>query len=280
MQEQSFIDLVKDYFPFLSPGQKKVAECILHEMDHSVLLTAFQLGQRVGVSETTVIRLAYTLGFNGYSHMQEAIRKNWLVKKTTASNQTHEDPNESSFQNQINQEIKILQLLSQNLDHNNISQALNLLVKSERIFIGAFGSSFAAGYWLEYHLKQLRPNVILSHPYGFTPQDILEINKESVALLFSYPRYRKETIRLANCFKKQQTKIIAITSDILSPVAQLADITLVTENNIGAGHHSIASVISFLEILITGFEEKVPEASGRRQQKLESIYHDQDLFIE
>lgn len=81
MVKKSFSKIIKSKFPTLSPGQKKVAEFLTVHQDEAVLRTAFQLGQKVGVSETTVIRFSYALGFSGYSDMQNTIRQEWLATK-------------------------------------------------------------------------------------------------------------------------------------------------------------------------------------------------------
>jgi DNA-binding MurR/RpiR family transcriptional regulator len=78
MEVLSFENLVKQKFNGLSAGQKKVAEYLIQNLEEAAFSTAFQIGRKVGVSETTVIRLSYALGFNGFSEMQEGFKNNYL----------------------------------------------------------------------------------------------------------------------------------------------------------------------------------------------------------
>ncbi|MFC0272594.1 MurR/RpiR family transcriptional regulator [Metabacillus herbersteinensis] len=285
MNQKTFPQIIKESFLTLSPGQKKVAEFLLHHMNEGALLTAFQIGQQVGVSETTVIRLAYALGFSGYSGMQEMVRKDWLANQHSVSDEGNyprkEDRDEEHlFSDVIDQERLILQQLLNQLSPDEIWKAVDELVKADRVYIGGLGSSYAAAYWFYYTLKQLRENVFLSSPTGFLLEDICELTEKSAVVIFSFPRYRRETHKLANFAKKQKAIIVAITNRQLSPIGQLADITLTTEEQMESGHHSIASVVSLLEVIIAGIHIRDRERISIRQQKLELLYTDQELFLE
>lgn len=284
MVEKQLNELIKESFPSLSPGQKKVAEFIKGHMDEGALHTAYQIGKRAGVSETTVIRLAYALGFTGFSDLQEKIRKDWLegkhsyIKEVSATVETSEE--NQLFERVIEQERSILKQLLQQIRSEDLSKTIDCIIQAERVYIGGFGSSYAAAYWLFYSLRQFRENIYLSSPNGFMPEEVSELSKNSIIVVFAFPRYRKETIKLVNLAKKQKATVVAITNRQLSPVGQLADITLTTEEHIESSHNSIASVISLLEALITGIQKNDKDRISRRQQKLEQLYADQGLFIE
>ncbi len=285
MKYKSISQIIKENYTSLSPGQKKVAEFINQHWDESALLTAFQMGEKVGVSETTVIRFAYALGFKGYSEMQEAVRKNWLTKKHAEVHegfpaQTQENDEKNIVSKVIEQEKSVLQQLLRQVDMDEVWKAVDWLIQSERIYIGGFGSSYAAAYWLHYNLKQYRENVLISSPTGFSVEDVHELNQDAVVVVFSFPRYRRESAELAKLAQRQGAKIIAITNRQLSPIGQLSEITLTTEEQTGAGHHSIASVVSLLEVIIAAMWERDRERISIRQQKLEQLYTGQGLFIE
>ncbi|MBM7587177.1 DNA-binding MurR/RpiR family transcriptional regulator [Bacillus pakistanensis] len=285
MKQKIISKIIKDRFSTLSPGQKKVAEFINDHNDEGALLTAFQLGRKVGVSETTVIRLAYALGFSGYSEMQEVVRKDWLGQKHLKdegypSSKEEREGEENLFTKIIDKERTVLQHLLQQNSTEDIWKAVDRFIHADRVYIGGFGSSYAAGFWFYYALKQMRENVFISSPTGFLPEDLCELSKDSVVMIFSFPRYRRESLKLANFAKKQKAQIVALTNRQLSPIGQLSDITLTTEENLNSGHHSIASVVSLLEVIIEGIHSRDCERISLRQQKLELFYTDQELFLE
>lgn len=285
MNQNKLSYTIKNSFSSLSQGQKKVAEFVINHMDDAALLTAFQLGRKVGVSETTVIRLAYVLGFSGFSQMQEMVRKEWIEGKQIAVGEVNPlgkevQDEESIFNKVIDQERTLLQQLLQQLNPDEIWKAVDKIIQADRVYIGGFGSSYAASYWFYYTLRQLRENVFISSPTDFLPEDICELNENSVAIIFSFPRYRRESLNLVNFAKRQNADIIVITNRQFSPIGQLSELTLTTEEGMESGHHSVASVVSLLEVLIAGIHERDKERISKRQKKLEKLYTDQELFLE
>jgi DNA-binding MurR/RpiR family transcriptional regulator len=275
---------IKRYYASLSPGQRKVAEYIMAHMDEGALLTAFQIGKRVGVSETTVIRFAYALGFSGYSQMQVLLRKEWLSEKQmTEDIQSSVEQLVSAdhlFLKVVEQETNIVQQLLAQLNSNDIWEAIDKIIRADKVYIGGFGSSYSAGYWLYYALKQLRENVFISSPSDFLLEDICDLTENSLVVIFSYPRYRRESLNLANYVREKNVKIIAVTNRMLSPIGQTADITLTTEEKMESGHHSIASVICLLEMIISGIQHRDQSRISKRQQQLELLYTNQGQFLE
>ncbi|WP_394136757.1 MurR/RpiR family transcriptional regulator [Cytobacillus oceanisediminis] len=284
MNTKTLSQMIKASYSSLSPGQKKAAEFFMEHADEAVLLTAFQVGRKVGISETTVIRLAYALGFSGYSQMQDLVRKDWLAGKQQAAGEEYPSSEnadeENLFRRVIDQERKILRQLLDQVNDDEIWKAIDAVIQADRVYVGGFGSSFAAAYWFYYTLKQLRGNVFISGPNGFLPEDVCDLTERSAAVIFSFPRYRRETFKLASYAEKQGSRIIAITDRQLSPVGQMASVTLTTDEHMDSGHHSIASVVSLLEVLIAGIQERDHEKITKRQQKLEILYAEKELFLE
>lgn len=284
MDKKTMNQMIKESYSSLSPGQRKAAEFIMEHANEAVLLTAFQVGRNAGVSETTVIRLAYALGFSGYSQMQEQIRKDWLAGKQQAADENDSyiinAAKENLFKRVIDQERKILRQLLDQVDERELWKAVDALIQADRVYIGGFGSSFAAAYWFYYTLKQMRVNVYISGPHGFLPEDVCDLTEQSAVVIFSFPRYRKETIKLASFAERKGSRMIAITDRQLSPIGQMAAVTLTTDELMDTGHHSITSVISLLEVLIAGIDEQDRERIAKRQQELEILYADQELFVE
>jgi DNA-binding MurR/RpiR family transcriptional regulator len=284
MDDLSLNQLIKENFSSLSPGQKKAAEFFVKQVNEAALMTAFQVGRKVGVSETTVIRLAYALGFSGFSQMQEKLRKDWLLSKYPSNEQGTSSMEEVSenqlFSRVVEQEKGILEQILQQLNTKEVWKAADAIIKGDCVYIGGFGSSYSAAYWFYYTLKQMRENVCISTPTGFLPEDISDITEQSVVVVFSFPRYRKESLKLVKFAQQQGAKIIAITDRQLSPIGQIAKITLTTEEQMDSDYHSIASVITLLEILIAAIQHQDIESISRRQKKLEQLYADQGLFLE
>lgn len=262
---QSFQELIKHKFPDLSRGQKKVAEFLVNFMEKGSLYTAGQIGKEAGVSETTVIRLAYALGLNGFSDLQELMRNEWL--SSTESKEAASKP-------EAEEKKPFSEWLSP-VDEKELSQAVDALIKSDQVYIAGFRESHTAAYWLYYKMNQLRNHVLLSFPTGFLLETLCNLTSASAVVVFSLPRYTKEALEVAQQAKKQGAKVIAITDRRLSPVGQIADITLLA----GTTEH-ILSLLALSQIVISSMQKRDEKTAGKRQESLEKLYAEQGIFLE
>ena len=75
-----------------SKGQKRIANYILESYDKAAFMTASKLGKTVAVSESTVVRFAVELGFDGYPSMQRSLQE--MVRTRLTSVQRIEAAND------------------------------------------------------------------------------------------------------------------------------------------------------------------------------------------
>lgn len=285
MIAKTFQQLIKEKYQDLSPGQKKVAEFLVTSLEQSALYTISQIAREVGVSETTVIRLAYALGLNSFSEMQKMIREEMLSHKHHASHSLPTSEEEEGrvtniFAHAIQHEKKILDCLIDQVREEDIWKTVELLIKADRIFVGGFRESYTAAYWLSYKLNQLRDHVFSSSPTGYNPETLCDFTENSVVLLISLPRYSKEALVLAEQAKAQKATLIAMTDRPLSPIGQLATITLSTGENPEIFSDHILALLSLSELIVMGMHEKDPQNIRARREKLEQLYNHTGMFIE
>jgi DNA-binding MurR/RpiR family transcriptional regulator len=281
MEPLPFKQLVKNRFNNLSAGQKKVANYLIENLDMAVFKTAFQIGQQASVSETTVIRLSYALGFQGFSQMQEHIQQQLLVQNQTAA---AVDPYQSTdnhvFTKVIENQVDILRNLLDSANIQEIWKAVEALTKADQILIAGHRISHAAAYWFSYMLSTIRDQVNLCSTSGGFFEKFCNLTEDSVVVVFSFPRYSNETIKIAECAAAHGITLISITDRLLSPAGRLSDIVLTTEENAETGTNSIASVISLLDLVIEGIQQKDKTRILAYQQKLEQLYTTFDVFNE
>lgn len=285
MISKTFQQLIKEKYQDLSPGQKKVAEFLVTSLEQSALYTISQIAREVGVSETTVIRLAYALGLNSFSEMQKMIREEMLSHKHHASlslstSEEEEGKVTNIFTHAIQHEKKILDCLIDQLREEDIWKTVELLIKADRIFVGGFRESYTAAYWLSYKLNQLRDHVFVSSATGYHPETLADFTENSVVLLISLPRYSKEALVLAEQAKEQNATLIAMTDRPLSPIGQLATISLTTGENHEIFSDHILALLSISELIVKGMHEKDSKNMRARREKLEQLYNQTGIFIE
>ncbi|OIK09715.1 RpiR-family transcriptional regulator [Bacillus sp. MUM 116] len=281
MKPLPFKLLVKDNFPLLSTGQKKVANYLIENLDESAFKTAYQIGKKAGVSETTVIRLSFALGFEGFSNMQTTIQNQLLQQHQTELLENHQqDEKNDPFKRVIESEVHILRHLLNPTNINEIWKAVDALIKADQVLIVGYSLSHAAAYWFSHMLSTLRENVSLCSPNENFVEKFCNLTKNSVVVAFSFPRYSNETIKIAEFAAKHEFQTIAVTDRLLSPIGQISDIVLTTEEKAETGVNSISSVISLLDLIIEGIHQKDQNRVHAHQQKLEMLYSSFHVFNE
>ncbi|MFC7392290.1 MurR/RpiR family transcriptional regulator [Scopulibacillus cellulosilyticus] len=281
MENLSIEKSIKNVFHSLSSGQRKVAEYILNNINQSAFRTAEQIGREINVSQTTVIRLSYALGFNGFSEMQSTIRKQVLSDQEIQSEANdHQFEKTSVFSEVIKKDINMLQDLNQHLNQDNIWKAVDWLIGAEQVLIVGHRTSLPPALWFSSSLSEFRNQVQLSSEIGDAVEKLLDINEQSVAFFISYPRYTRDVIQLAECAKNQGAKIIAATDHVLSPVGCIADLTFTTKTDAESGPNNIVPVLSLLNQIIFGINTKMKGEVQSRRKRLEQYYSNFNIYAE
>jgi DNA-binding MurR/RpiR family transcriptional regulator len=277
-----FEQLVKKHFDHLSPGQKKVAEYLLQQLEEAAFRTAVQIGRKVQVSETTVTRLSYALGFSGFSAMQEYIQRQILKDRGIVATEKIENANDelSPYVAFIQNDITILKQIIQQLDLSQLTKAANHLICADQILIIGSRSSYGPAHWFSFMLSTFREKVHLTQPNGLIYEKLCDLTEKSVVFIISFPRYTKEAIHIAEIAKKQGVTLISVTDLHLSPVGRISDITLITEENVGAGTDSIVPVMGILDLILLAVSQQEPEIIQKRKQRLEHLYTSGEVFLE
>ncbi|TMV49961.1 MurR/RpiR family transcriptional regulator [Paenibacillus mesophilus] len=283
--DQSTIEqLVKGEYEGLSAAQKKVAEYLLLHPDECALLTAKQISREAGVSETTVIRLSYALGFGNFSEMQQRLRERMLrssaIINATPSTDSAPPDDTNVFAKVIENDISILKQSLQQLNASELWKAVEALIQADHVLVAGYRASYAAAYWFSFMLGTTRDNVLLCPSGGDDHAKLFNLTPQSVAIVISVPRYSREIVNLANRAKQQNVTLISVTDRLLSPVGRISDIALTTDVNVDTSMASMSSVISLLNLLIYGIQLKDRHRFQIRQQRLEQLYAASELFIE
>lgn len=283
MEQLPFKQLVKEKFSSLSVGQKKVADYLMDNLEICAFKTAFQIGKNAEVSETTVIRLSYALGFESFSNMQSEIQKQFLLQnKFELENEVvvNDSNVKDTFTKVIESEMNILRNLLEPSNVQEIWKSVDVLINADQVLIVGSRISHVSAYCFASMLGSIRENVNLCTIAGDFFEKFSNLTEKSVVVVFSFPRYAKETLNIANCTKEHGIKLISITDRLLSPIGRISDISLATEENVESGTNSIASVISLLDLIIAGIYERDQKRIQLRLQKLEKLYSNYDVFIE
>ncbi len=259
MENQIIQQVIQDKYQELSKSQQKVAIFILKNLQTVGVHSASYVGEKAGVSETTVIRFCYAIGLSGYAQLQREITVHLFNEGNTSSLQNYLQSKQALFENPrfyektMEKDASSILNVAKNIDEEDFNRASILLHTKKKIYIAGNGSSHLAAQWLHFTLNLLRPNVtLLNFETSEVIRAIQEIDEESVVIVLSFHRYFKEPIQFAAEIQEKNCEIIGITDSRIAPITQYATITFVNEQQEMSTIDAMPALISFLNTLIAG----------------------------
>lgn len=278
------LKVIQNNFNYLSKGQKKIAEFIIDNYDKAAFMTAARLGEIVGISESTVVRFANTLGYSGYKDLQRSLQeliKNKLTTVQRLSMVNSYSNDESILRKVMEKDMENIEKTINEMDYENFEKSVELILNSEKVYIiGMRSSNFLAGY-LGFYLSFLLENVkvVTSGPNDVFEQ-LLNADDKDLVIGISYPRYSKRTLEALEYCKEKGCKIISITDSLISPASNDADLSLIASSDMLSFVDSLVAPMSLINALIVtiGLHKKDDVKSSF--EKLEDIWEKYNVYNE
>lgn len=270
--------------PQLSKGQHRIAQYILEHYDTAAFMTAYKLGTEVGVSESTVVRFAAELGFDGYPQLQKSMQE--LIRSKLTALQRVEVTRTLMQDDQVLSHIL-------NCDMSNIRQSLeemppavfdgavDALVNARKVYIFGAGSCRALAQFAAYYLKILLPEIRLVYTSSETEilEDLIHLSAEDTVLGISFPRYSSKAVKTMHFASRSRgAKCIAITDSTLSPIAPYADYLLLAHSDMATIVDSLVAPLSILNALIVAVSLKRMEANRDTLGELEQLWDNYQVY--
>lgn len=283
MNNGDLLKNIKEGMPSFSKGQKLIATYILEHYDKAAYYTASKLGAIVGVSESTVVRFANELGYEGYPELQRALKK--LIRSRLTSFQRMEITNSLIGEHDVLEKVlasdidKIRQTAAE-IDHESFSAAVQNIVDAKNIYImGVRSSSTLAGF-LNYSLRMIFDNVRLVQTTSGSEmfEQIMQIGEGDVMIAISFPRYSSRIIKAVEYAKGKGADVIALTDSKFSPIAAEADQLLIAYSDMASFMDSLVAPLSIINALVVAVARKREAEVSERLRILEEIWDRYDVY--
>lgn len=266
-----------------SKGQKRIARYITEAYDKAAFMTANRLGKTVGVSESTVVRFAVDLGFDGYPSMQKAMQEMVLNRLTSvqrlevASDRIGDQDVVSMV---LHSDMEKLRQTEEMIDREEFRAAVNAILKAKRVYILGVRSVAPLANFLGYYLNYMFNNVhIIS---GFSAGEMFEkivgVNSEDVIVAFSFPRYSASTTKGAKYCRSAGATVIGITDSKLSPLGQCSDHVLVAKSDMVSLVDSLVAPLSLVNALIVSVASRREKELSQTFANLERIWDEYNVY--
>ncbi len=274
---------IEDGMPSFSKGQKLIATYILSNYDKAAYLTASKLGAIVGVSESTVVRFATELGYEGYPEFQHSLRK--LIRSRLTSFQRIEVTNNLIGDGNVLDKVLLsdaekIRRTMEEIDHDSFEEAVDRIIAAKNIYIIGVRSSSALAGFLNHCFRMIFDNVKFVQTTSGSEmfEQIMRIGEGDVMIAISFPRYSKRIINAVEYARTQKADVVALTDSPLSPIAAFADQLLIAQSDMASFVDSLVAPLSILNAMVVAISRKKQNELTDRLHVLEEVWDRYEVY--
>ena len=274
---------IQENMTSFSKGQKLIANYILQSYDKAAFMTASKLGKTVNVSESTVVRFAAELGFDGYPSMQKTLQE-MIRNKLTAIQRVEVSKerigNQDVMTMVMQSDIEKIRMTLDETDQVSFNQAVAAIANAKRIYVLGVRSASVLANFISFYFRFMFDNLVSVDTSSISEviEQIVHISADDVFIGLSFPRYSKRTIKAMQYAKDQGAKVVAITDSKVSPLTKIADVSLLAKSDMASFVDSLVAPLSLVNALIVAISREKAVHLESSLNRLESIWEEYDVY--
>lgn len=266
-----------------SKGQKLIARYILESYDKAAFMTASKLGKTVNVSESTVVRFAVEIGYDGYPSMQRAMQD--MIRNKLTSVQRIEVARDrfgnQDIMNMVFQaDIEKIRLTQEEIDRTAFTQVVEAILNAKHIYILGVRSSAVIAQFLGFYFNYMFDNVKLVDTSSASEmfEQIVRVSPGDVVLGISFPRYSARTIKAMRFCHDTGATVVALTDTMQSPIAELADHVLIAKSDMVSLVDTLVAPLSLCNALLVSVGSRKEAELSKTFTHLEKIWEEYEVY--
>ena len=269
--------------PELSKGQKLIARYIVENYDKAAYMTASALGSEVGVSESTVVRFANEMGYDGYPQLQRQIRETVRVRLTSVqrvSSVNDRVPEDEILGYSLAADMENIKATIDSIDREQFTRAMDMILGAKNIYILGMRSSAVLAEFMNYYFGLLFENVRLIRPAGGSEifEHLMKVHEDDVFVAISFPRYTTGIVNATEYASKTGAGVTAITDSLSSPIVPHADAALVAKSEMVSFVDSLVAPMAIINAMIAYIGKKKHNEVAETLNRLEHVWNDYRVY--
>lgn len=280
----NLIGLISKHEKTFSKGQRRIAQFITEHSDEAAFMTALRLGEEVGVSESTVVRFAAELGFDGYPQLQKAMQelirsKLTIVERLEVTRARMSEDN--LLRNVATGDINNIRRTMEEIDEKTFFEAVDTLVNARQIYVFGAGSCKALTSFFTHYLKMLlggRVQMLTASSQSEIFEEMLDIGAQDAVIGISFPRYSSKAATTLHYAHSKGAGVVAITDSRLSPIAPYATSLLLAHSDMAAVVDSLVAPMSIINALIVAISLRTMDKNRGKLEELEHLWNTYKVY--
>ena len=284
---KDILSVIQTNMSTFSKGQKLIAGFILESYDKAAFMTASRLGKTVNVSESTVVRFAAELGYDGYPAMQKALQE--MIRSKLTSIQRIEVSNDRIgnqdilsmvMQSDMDKIHMTLEVTMEAVSREDFYHTVDAIVSARRIYILGVRSAAALASFLGFYFNLIFDNVTVVHATSTSEvfEQLLRIGPNDVIVGVSFPRYSRRTVKAMQFAHDRGAATIALTDSETSPLAPISTLTLLAKSDMASFVDSLVAPLSLINALIVAIGRKKNDDLSQTFETLEQIWDEYEVY--
>ncbi|MBQ8432945.1 MAG: MurR/RpiR family transcriptional regulator [Clostridia bacterium] len=277
------LKLIENGMSSFSKGQKLIANYILSHYDKAAYLTASKLGAYVGVSESTVVRFAIELGYEGYPEFQHSLQE--IIRNRLTSFQRIEVTNsligdENILERVLLSDAEKIRRTLEEVDHASFEEAIEKIVSADHIYIIGVRSSSSLASFLNFNFRMIFDNVKFIQTTSGSEmfEQIMQIKEGDVMIAISFPRYSKRIINAVEYARSKNANVVALTDSKVSPIAAYANQLLIAQSDMISFVDSLVAPLSIINAIVMAVSRKKQKEVTERLRVLEAVWDQYEVY--
>ena len=269
-QRQELLARINQTGRKLSKGQKRIAEFIVNHYDKAAFMTASRLGEKVQVSESTVVRFAIALGYDGYPALQKALQE--MIRNRLSESAVLGMVFKADMQN-IRQTIE-------DIDETVFTRVIDALDAARRVYVVGVRSSAPLAEFLGYYMGFIRDDVrVITSGISDVLEQVSRVGEQDAVLGISFPRYSRRTIEAMRFAKDRGARVLSITDTPLSPLGEVSDLCLTARSDMASFVDSLVAPLSLINALIVALSLRKRDSVSKHFAQLESLWEKNRVYV-
>ena len=280
---RDILALIQENMHTFSKGQKRIASFILESYDKAAFMTASKLGKKVNVSESTVVRFAAELGYDGYPDMQRSLQK--MIRNRLTSVQRIEVTNDrlgdqDLLSKVLQYDIEKIRLTLEELDRDSFEKAVDAIVSARKLYIIGVRSCAAMATFMSFYFNLIFDNVVKVSATTASEvfESLLRVGEGDVVIGVSFPRYSSRTVQAMNFARSRGATTIAITDSEVSPLSPISTYTLKARSDMASFVDSLVAPLSLINALLVAVSRKKNDDLANTFEDLEKIWEEYGVY--
>jgi len=282
MESTDLLARINANYNSFSKGQKLLANYIVDNYDRAAFITASRMGRTVGVSESTVVRFAYALGYDGYPELQLSLQEMIRNRLTTVQRiqLTSDLEQDEVLSTVLKSDIGNIRSTIESVDTGVFNTVIDNMLKARRVYLVGIKSAAPLAQFFGYYLNFILEDVmIVTSMQSDVYESMLRIGEGDMCIGISFPRYSSRTVDALKFAKDRGAYVAALTDSMFSPIAELADSVLIARSDMASFADSLVAPLSLINAIIVGAGLRRKTAVSECLNQLEGIWKSQKVYI-